>query len=307
MKYCQAKFIRTSGLGNRLFPWARCTIFANQNQIPMLSPVWSHIRTAPFRKGGINYSHAFRKILLFDVFKRDLSTIAGLEKIIAKITHKLVYENTTEINKANTIITFRGDAGHFSDLKGYNDFILEKIKRITKKKWLDIYESYNEIPIGINIRRGKDFVDAPLEDFGKRGLLRTPLFWYVATVKKIREIVGYNLKCYVVTDGTINDIKPLLDLGDIEMVVSPSPISDLLVLTKSKLLIASYGSSFSAWASFLGKMPTISIQDLKWFNLQVANEEQFIEAFDSNNPKEEFVTLLRKTFNENIDLYSPIQ
>jgi hypothetical protein len=81
-------------------------------------------------------------------------------------------------------------------------------------------------------------------------------------------MIGHDAAAYVVTDGTEDQLKCLMRLPNMHFVRPGCAISDLLILSKSKVLLRSGGSSFSAWASYLGQMPTISHpgQSMKEFN-----------------------------------------
>jgi hypothetical protein len=52
-----------------------------------------------------------------------------------------------------------------------------------------------------------------------------------------------------------------------------SAIGDLVILSKSKLLVGAGGSSFSAWGAFLGNTPVLTCegQSLSWFGLTNRN------------------------------------
>src|SRR3954454_23821606 len=44
--YVYAK-LSNAGLGNLLFPWARCEIFRPRHNLPMLAPRWTHAKIGP--------------------------------------------------------------------------------------------------------------------------------------------------------------------------------------------------------------------------------------------------------------------
>jgi hypothetical protein len=66
------------------------------------------------------------------------------------------------------------------------------------------------------------------------------------------------------------------------------------VLSKAKILIASGGSSFSAWASFLGQMPTISHpgQSLSWFKINNRNG-YYVGEFNPTSPPQPFLEQIK--------------
>ena len=108
----------------------------------------------------------------------------------------------------------------------------------------------------MHIRLG-DFIRASLEEVkqGKHNSV-IPIEWYVAMANNLRAILGYQVKIFVFSDGTDQELQPLLELGNVERITFGSSIGDILALSNAKLLVAS-GSSFSMWARYLGRMTTI--------------------------------------------------
>ncbi|MGH9807358.1 MAG: hypothetical protein ACRD9W_08860, partial [Terriglobia bacterium] len=166
------------------------------------------------------------------------------------------------------------------------------LRAIAARKWLAMADMYTEIPIALNVRRGKDFEDASDEsEFYSRGPLRTPLSWFIRTLQEIRSRLGVpRAPAYVVSDGTEQDLEPLLRINDVHLVESRSAISDLLILAKARLLIGSGGSSFSAWASFLGQMPTVSHpgQSLNWFKVSGDSSAHYVGEYLVGDENAEF-------------------
>jgi hypothetical protein len=70
--------------------------------------------------------------------------------------------------------------------------------------------------------------------------------------------VGRDVRAHIVSDGTPQDLAPLLALPNVELVRPGCAISDLLVASRARVLLASGSSSFSAWAAFFGGMPAAS-------------------------------------------------
>jgi hypothetical protein len=93
--------------------------------------------------------------------------------------------------------------------------------------------------------------------------------WFVESLSGIRDICGFDVPAFVVSDASDRALADLLHMEAVTRVDTGSAIGDLLVLSKARLLIASGGSSFSAWAAFLGQMPTVSYpgQSLGWFEI----------------------------------------
>jgi hypothetical protein len=111
----------------------------------------------------------------------------------------------------------------------------------------------------------------------------------------IRKVLGFPANAVVVTDGSEADLAELLSMPNVRMLRPGCAVSDLLVLARTKILIGSGGSSFSAWASFLGHMPTITVpgQSLSWFELTHANGS-YVGEFDPTHPSDVFVEQVEK-------------
>src|SRR5882757_6048479 len=260
--YCEAKFWRPTGLGNRLFSWARCEMFSRKTGASMLSPSWGHVRGASIIRGGIDYSNAWRKILLFDNFKDAPHYISGLAKYkIQKAATPITVNNLPESLSVygrkdlpeRVLISFAGDKDHvFNDLRSCHKDILEALRMITREKWLRPRNLPQPPFIGINVRMGKDFKTAVSErDFleNKKDFLRTPLHWYIESLRFIRNIAGMDIPAVILSDGSKTDLKELLKEPSVFYPDSRSAIGDLLTLSDAGILIGAGRSSFSAWAS----------------------------------------------------------
>src|SRR5882724_5405748 len=87
MLYCEAVLPRT-GLGNRLFPWARCRVFSFTNQAPMLSPRWAQLKIGPLVRGEVD------RRFYFDLFKPGADDLRGIRKLHLQLFSKTETEDT---------------------------------------------------------------------------------------------------------------------------------------------------------------------------------------------------------------------
>lgn len=307
MLYCQASFARGTGFGNRLFPWARCRIFSQTNNIPMIFPQWTSPRIGPLIRGGIDLKSYPTQILLLNLFQKRADEIGGLRRLLLSYRAGRIPEpdqldavpgEAATSDNRDSIVLFKGDKDQFADLQGREQYIHGEIRAMTRKRWLRIVDQAGEVPIGINVRRGKDFRDAKSEgDYFTKGAIRTPLAWYIESLRAVREIAGFPTRAVVVSDGTEEDLKELLSEENVTFLRPGCAISDLLVLAKSRVFIAAGGSSFSAWASFLGQMPTLAHpgQSLTWFKL-ASNETQYVGEFRPHAPAPIIVQQVKRIF-----------
>ena len=81
-----------------------------------------------------------------------------------------------------------------------------------------------------------------------------PFKWYKCMIDKIRK--ESSLPIYIFSDASNEELREILELEYCQRMDLGSSISDMLALSRARVLIAS-ASTFSMWASFLGQNPTI--------------------------------------------------
>jgi hypothetical protein len=84
---------------------------------------------------------------------------------------------------------------------------------------------------------------------------RLPKEWYVAQIKKV-SARWPNVPIDLFSDGTDAELGELLRLPSTHRADYGNAVTDLLAMSRARLLICS-GSTYSAWAAFLGQIPTI--------------------------------------------------
>ena len=147
------------------------------------------------------------------------------------------------------------------------------------------------------MRLGRDFVTAKSpRDFVELGQVRTPVSWFVAALKTLRALTGKRLPALVVSDGTPRELRPLLALPEVRYCRTPAAATDLLALSNVRFLIGTGGSSFTAWAAFLGKTPIVSIpgQSFSWFKLDNPADAPRVGELDPEAPSDEVRHMIRQ-------------
>ncbi|MFA6599599.1 MAG: hypothetical protein WCU74_01105 [Candidatus Omnitrophota bacterium] len=230
----------------------------------MLSPAWGQLKLGPLIRGESDLR------IYHDLFKKRTNEIGGNKKLWIRLSYKKEKEpqdiRGLNVNEAlqKRLIIFEGYEKFFFPLNEWNVFLHEAILDMTVKKWRDRVANICDIPpIGIHVRMG--------DQVGHRA---NPISWYVGILNAIRKAVGYSVSAFLVSDGAEIELKELLHQRNVCLIRTGSSISDLLTLTKAKTLIGTGCSTFTAWASFLGRIPTITIpgQDLAWYGIkQTAN------------------------------------
>lgn len=160
--------------------------------------------------------------------------------------------------KGPAVVRFEGYRGFFAPLRGWSRFLHEELRVIAKPGVLARVDRLSEVPIAINVRCGNDFPSAPP---GARRLppgTKTPVPWFRDVLRLVRAGASSVPAAFVVSDGTPEQLRLLLDEPAVTLVRPGTALSDLLTLARARVLLASGSSSFSAWGAFLGRMPAAS-------------------------------------------------
>jgi hypothetical protein len=277
--FCEVRFARGAGLGTRLFPWARCRVFARLHDCQMLAPAWRQWRVGPLLRGGIDVRSYHRQILLVGQFRDDAYASADVARRARRYARLPEPHEIGERprDRPPVVVRFEGPGTFFEPLAPHRAWLREALHGDAHPKWVALADRVRA-PIGINVRCGHDFRAAQSEtDYMTKGAIRTPLMWFIEALRRVRDLAGAAVPAIVVSDGTQSQLQPLLDEPNVRFGRPGSAISDLLTLASSDVLIGSGGSSFSAWASFLSGAPTITHrgQSLEWFRLR-SSSAQFV-------------------------------
>jgi hypothetical protein len=198
----------------------------------------------------------------------------------------------------STLVSFSGGGKLFLDLLKWRSEIREALRAEAQVKWQNLAEQFST-PLAINVRCGNDFrVANAVSDFHEKGGIKTPLSWFVESLNAVREVAGWSVPAVVVSDGTHQQLRELLELPGVRFARPGCAVSDLLTLASARFLIGSGGSSFSAWGAFLSGAPTISHpgQSLQWFRIG-QGDGQFVREFDPHRPMStDLGSVIRKVF-----------
>jgi hypothetical protein len=250
----------------------------------MRAPRWVQPRLGPLVRGGIDLRSYRRQILLAGIFRAEgyLRGRPSGEEI----------DEPADLHAAPTqhsgTITFRGSKNLIEPVADFRAFLLERLTDIAVPRWCRVAASVGPQTIGLNVRLARDFRPAETEEDYYLRVARTPLEWYVDTLAFTRQVLGENIPAVVVSDGRAAELRPLLDLPRVTFLRPGCAISDLLGLARTQILIGTGKSSFSAWASFLGGMPTVVHpgQSLEWFGYK---SERYVGELDLADPSPAFV------------------
>jgi len=250
-------------------------------------------------RGGIDYGSYLHQIALWDLFRAGPGDISVWRGILLALSLPVRYESdladSVAVIAGNTDVRLVFDRAcyRFTTLEGYNDFLLQELRMIALPRHVAFVDTFSHAFVGINIRCGNDFKAPPIHaNYDRVGWLqRTPISWYAESLLAIRAACGYPVAAVVVSDGREEILRDILSLENVTFLRPGRAITDLLVLTQSRVLLATASSSFSAWASFLGGMPTISAPGHPLTEWDVrSTPDRFVGNFDPKDPPSGFLT-----------------
>jgi hypothetical protein len=252
----------------------------------MLAPAWVQLRIGPWLRGGIDRRSYHRQILLMGLF-RSSAYVHGAER--RRLRGRAVRVAEGEWSAAlceprgqrPVVIAFEGPGKKFRDYPESSQTLHHALRADTNSRWLELADRL-AAPIAINVRCGNDFsVASSPDDYRQRGALKTPIEWFVETLRFVRALVGRDVPAVLVSDGTHAQVRKLLDEPEVRFARPGCAISDLLVLAQSRVLLGAGGSSFSAWGAFLSGAVTLTHpgQSLEWFGVSGAGKT-YVGEFD---------------------------
>lgn len=234
---------RGSGLANCLFVASRAFLIAERNGWNFVNPTWGNITLGPYVRNEKDKRH------YFGLFKK--TGISGLSKIMYLLFLKeITLESAISGGKGKIIIKELGN--YFDDLNYFEDLLEEQVKVkmfihsiLRKEIFLAIKDISFENVIGIHIRLGDH-----------QSELRVSVDWYETVVNEIIDNHGSKYRFFVFSDGQDHELSGLLSTPQVERVFFGNALSDIIALSKCKLIIGS-DSTFSGWAAFLEQVPVI--------------------------------------------------
>jgi hypothetical protein len=246
---CLARLPR-AGLGNKLLVWGRARVFANLNGLPFQVTGWNHFSPGAIIRGeiGRQYFGHFRG-------QKEISQWAWLR---ARALFKKIRDPdvATIVPAASRIYVFQkvphwGD--YFEHIRDHREMIRTALLDAVAQPFRNQAACLPAPVIGLHVRHGDFRTLKPGEDFARVGLVRTPLTYFKLVVQLIRDVAGAPLPVTVFSDGHPEALAELLALPNVTRHQPRAAITDLLLMSRSRILVTSAGSTFSYWAAFLSE------------------------------------------------------
>jgi len=286
------------GLGHSLLAWARCFIWCKDNGIPMVAPRWRYLRVGPYLRRETD-KRAYHELFQSDGYingTRKLLYLAFAQRL--PFTRAVLPDLLTKGNP--TLVVFTNDIArnerHFKEIISRHADIRKELLRITRKEHIPSVNIDHRF-IGIHVRCG-DFRSAnDIQEIKSGRNVRIQIDWYVEMLRGLRNRIGVFVPAVVFSDGSLDDLRPLLGERNVMLSVEHSAIYDMYFLSAAKVIIAS-GSGFSMWASFLGQTPRICFPGQRRERLLGQSEtEQEPECECSDDLDGDFVAYIASRLN----------
>jgi len=239
-----------AGLGNMLLVWADCYISCKDLKIKQIAPFWRKLRIGTYLRGERDKREYQR---LFTNGKN----ISGINRLLLLLISNKVstedFKKTKFKNKLSLlpkVVTF-SSMNNFNRLTGRHNEVLKEVYNITKPKYwpINLPKSF----IAIHIRRG-DFPEMSNEI--NQIYFKIPIEWYIDALNQIRNQIGNDFPVVIFSDGTDEEVKPILSLPKVIRSSYPESISDMLAISKAIVIITSK-STYSLFGAFLGQVPSL--------------------------------------------------
>jgi hypothetical protein len=266
----------------------------------MAAPLWFRPAVGPLLRGGADLRHYRGQFLLHGLFRPAPDELSWLDGMRLRARCRVVGEPSDLSRPPDlrgnrpTLVQFRGYRDFFTRLNGSDALLARRLAEITRREHLVRVARLGAVHVAMNVRIGNDFSPAAPGARTIRPGDKTPLAWFVRTLEVLRETAGWRVPAVVVSDGSPSRLRDLLRVDGVTLLRPGCAISDLFVLSRARILLASGSSSFSAWGAFLGQMPVASHPGQPMSEWRIApRRAQFVGEVDPEAPATAFLDDVR--------------
>ncbi len=241
-----------AGLANCLLSWAKASVIAERSGAVRLSPTWPSLKIGPIIRRERDWRH------YLGLFVPEQDSISGLKRLQILATAKRVTLSKVSdvcVPQPDTIYVVNGSnvaPDYFDGLFDHRQDIVARLLAMTQASVKARADRNATADIAVHVRLG-DFGAVPQGTVPAAAAvnLRLPIDWYVDRIERLRATLARPLSVTIFSDGTDEELLPLLRLPDTRRATGGNALSDILSLSRAPILVAS-GSTFSMWASFIG-------------------------------------------------------
>jgi hypothetical protein len=253
------------GLGHGLLAWARCVVWCELTGATMLAPIWLRPRLGPYLRNERDkreYFKLFQPGAAIGFPKRELvlltsNKIKGVDGFFRDDILDERFIETSKTENRSVVVQFENavvdnELKHFREVLDYPILLRQELLAITRPRHLPV--GIAKGTVAIHVRLG-DFMKPNAEQEPSKNQ-RLPIEWYREALLALRAQLSADVPAVVFSDGSDEELAPLLTSAHVERAPKRESITDMLSIAQAGVLIAS-ASGFSHWGAFLGQIPTI--------------------------------------------------
>jgi hypothetical protein len=243
--------LRGVGLGNMLLPWARYVVTAKKLNLRKIAPTWPQVSEWSWILNETD------KRWYGDLFHAIPDEITGLPRLwnLATLNRRPEEEAWKFARDGRSAILFWGIKNYFREVLKEHTTVREALLQMTKPNLIrPLTEGYRPA-VAVHVRLG-DF-KPPVAVAAETRVYNTriSLDWYLRVIQSLRTHFG-ELQVDIFSDGSDEELRSLMALSGVTRKTFGSSIGDILALSSAAILVTS-GSTFSMWASYLGRQPVV--------------------------------------------------
>lgn len=236
-----------------LYVWARAVAFASINDAELHVSSWSRLRLGPLLR--LERS----KRLYLGSFRRDpLPSRLRLLMLCAArtpICDPPLFP-VARRHAAGVLYVFDRLGGEpsdpFRDLIPYRSTIIANFHAMLADRIRVRLDGLESPVIGIHVRRG---------DFNRSAWF-TPIEHFCDRLRALRAVAGCELPATIFSDGSNADLAPLLAMPNVRRSGEQPDVIDLILLSRSRIIVPSRASTFGMLAGFLSD--AVIVRDPEW-------------------------------------------
>lgn len=241
-----------AGLGNKLLVWARASVFAYINGLPLLVSPWQQMSIGPLVRRESQRRFYVDELRSQGILKQA-SRIFALRRlqVIEEPIIEVVTASSQQQNRAFVFNQVPHWSDYFAGIREYRDYVSGELLKLVPDRQLERVNALPKPVISVHVRMS-DF--RPLrdgEDFARVGAVRTPVGYFTQLIGELRSLAGSELPVTIFSDGHEEELHELLRLNRAQLAAKNPAIVDILSMARSKIIILSAGSTFGMWGAFM--------------------------------------------------------
>ncbi len=248
-----------AGLANKVLVWGRALAFARRSELPVFVDGWVQLKLGPLLRRE-------RSARIYLGYFDDPRSLGPLGRLVLRRANRQIREPEGRAPPAAggvTAYVFH-ELPHWSDtfkgLREERDHVRDAFHAIVRPEHRRALERLAPPVVGVHVRQGDFRSLRPEEDFAKVGHVRAPLAYFRSRIEALRQVCG-EVPVTLFSDGRDADLAEILALPGVRRSTAPSDLVDLLLLARSRVILAAPGSSFGALAGFLADAPLLHHPD----------------------------------------------